>query len=824
MPHQEPQLSRVSPHRPGRTRACYSRDGQYVFTTGSDRVVRRFHLASTDEPLAIDPLHDDAVSSIACTNDRLATCSEDGSVSLFDEVLGQESSKLCRTTLPMRHIAFSPDGSLLAIASDETRVKVVQVDDMMNVMLVSADRSVRHVSFHPSGNLLALTDAAGNVKIYSLSTQEPTLLESLQSLTRPSADLESDIASKCVWHPDGQSFGVSTIENEVAVYDRSEWRRQLVFKSAGDGHTKPITDFAWSPNGAYLATAGQDDAVVIWHASTRAVIHRIKTQHTPQQLLWHPTRNVLSWTTAAGELVTAEEVIPQDLPSPATRPIRGLLADATPVAATSGAGTAAKDSRSRARESLLEDLEDAGADWIEDDDGAGYVPNFGERDAVEDAPPSKRRRVENPAFTSIVHPPVAPGSTPWRQNRRYLTLNSVGWIWSVDQDSHYVVTVEFHDRDRHRQYHFTDASKFEFAALDDEGALFASPVRTREGIKQPVQLHYRPHNAWTANATWSITLPVVEEVAAIALTRTAAIVASTNGYIRGFDRAGGVAKSMVHARSLDVVCLIGRDECVMSIGNCGVSSDGVPVLSYVVYKVRDGTPSVPVPVCEGVLPGCLGALRSCFFGDDGQAYVYSDAGLLSVLSGLQASGLPQWVPVLDTTTLTRRTGRDESYWPVGVTDESRFVCVILKGAERHPSFPRPITSDFDLHIPILPLTSPDDKPFEHGTGKPVEVPNTEPALSVALVTSEMYGSLLSAEEDDVVEDRVSELRVAADTLLLKLLNMACRKADDARALALATALANAHANDLSPSTILDAALKVAAHHNRVHLAERIGRL
>lgn len=61
-----------------------------------------------------------------------------------------------------------------------------------------------------------------------------------------------------------------------------------------------------------------------------------------------------------------------------------------------------------------------------------------------------------------------------------------------------------------------------------------------------------------------------------------------------------------------------------------------------------------------------------------------------------------WMPVFQST--VHNAERQESYWPVGM-NEQQFFCVICKGAQKYPTFPKPILCDFPLQIPFTQLDS-----------------------------------------------------------------------------------------------------------------------
>ncbi|KAI5787149.1 WD40-repeat-containing domain protein [Geopyxis carbonaria] len=804
-------------HPRGPTSVTYSPDGKYLYTAGSNNIIRKFTVASSDEPAQLEI--SDENTGLAASNTHVFACSEDCTVSACSAATNALTKMLLRTSLPQRALALSPDAAWLAVASDETVVKVVNVESPTQTLtLREQTNSNKHVAFDPSGSLLAVSCTDGVVYVYSLSSELPALVHKLDGVI-PRLDSAAESSAKVAWCPDGRGFAVPTATRDIVVIDRQKWGRN---RSFGGGHMADITDLAWSPNGAFLASAGKDGKILIWESNGQTIVKRYSYTNVVS-LAWHPSENVLSFTTNDGKLYTLNEAVPAEMAAGLRLSVRPapLIEDAaTAAAAAAATRTEVSSDRRRPRApspggnplDIFGPLSDD-EDFVVDDDGHGYASRS----------PSKRKRsftTANPfskrtAFTPwapTLHESFQPASTPWRGSRRYLCLNMVGFIWTVDQSTHHTVTLEFHDRESFRPVHFTDPDRFDKACLTDVGALFSAPPTDTT----PAVLQFRPHESWTARAEWRTYLPAGESVVSLALSSRYIVAATSAGYIRVYT-LHGVPVRITRAKHTPIVACASWRDYTLTLANGAVGPSGRAQLTYTITnEARDEVLQDRDVVALPDDAECTGV----FWSDAGDPVVYGSDGVLLVLVGWRERGGARWAPLLDTKTLDRLVGggKEERYWPVAVAQD-RFHCIILKGGDTQPYFPRPLLSEFDFKLPLSNApTSPPATPTAA----------TNPAAATPDALEELYlrESLLLGLQADSAAHRVvtaeegaqmAARETAIDRALVQLLMGACK---DEKAGAKALEICGLFRMKRS----LELAVKVALRYGQGVLAERIVQL
>ncbi|KAI9831054.1 MAG: hypothetical protein M1826_003952 [Phylliscum demangeonii] len=831
MPTVVPARVRSRPaHTPGPTYVSYTPDGRRMITVGSNNAIRVYTTGSVGEPVTIDHCAESHTAVVAA-NDAFWAGSEDGTVSTYSLQSHALENVLVRSSLPVRDLALSPDGEWLAVSSDELVVKVVRVHDMGRVLYLRQQRTpAKHVSFQPQGACLAVSCADGVIYVYSMSGESLELLRTVDGLAR-SLETDALASAHVAWHPDGRTFAVPTAAREVQVMSWRDWERQRTFSG---GHTADITALAWSPNGALLATAGADGRVVVWETKTQRALVQYEYDQI-MSLAWHPTENMVSFASADGEVFLYPDFLPPEHLDLLQQPLHAspFLHDPradVPVtagpAAVHGADAdadphARRHPRRRTPDSLDDVLgpdgdEDGGDDdFVIDDDGGGYADadlnGFGKRsharadeaDADADVRPGKRRATAA-VWRPRVHEPFQAGSTPWRGNRRYLCLNLVGSVWTVDQETHHTVTVEFYDREYHRDFHFTDPDRYDQACLNDAGAAFACPPHHGH----PALVFYRPHETWTSRADWRISLPHGERVLALSLSSSFVVMTTSTGFVRVYTLYGTPFRLYRQKSTPSVTCAAWRDY-VLTVGNGAVAADGRPRLMYTIDNVKRDESCQSEDIVA--LPD--GAeIQSVFFSDTGDPCLYDSTGVLLVLLHWRRPGQARWVPLLDTKLLGRLAGgrKEESYWPVGVARD-QFHCIILKGGDHHPYFPRPLLTEFDFRIPLPTSTSaPEaDGPADDEPGR------LDESFVRHAVALELAEDLVAATRSTAAQRLdLARKQAEVDKTLLLLLARECREGEDRGMKALELV-------GLMTPRVMEAAGKVANRYGRALLEEKI---
>ncbi|MFD3314597.1 PQQ-binding-like beta-propeller repeat protein [Streptomyces sp. NPDC058694] len=151
---------------------------------------------------------------------------------------------------------FSPDGTRLAIVGEKGTVRIWHLSTgALHTAHTSPGESVRAVAFTPDGSTLAVVDIKDG-------GDQVTLLDTATGRTQRTIKPSRPSTMSLAFSPDGHTLATASSSGVVSTWDRRTGRLQDSFSASGE-----VASLAFSPDGRTLA-AGSVRGVQLWDLAT----------------------------------------------------------------------------------------------------------------------------------------------------------------------------------------------------------------------------------------------------------------------------------------------------------------------------------------------------------------------------------------------------------------------------------------------------------------------------------------------------------------------------------------------------------------------------
>jgi WD40 repeat protein/DNA-binding SARP family transcriptional activator len=232
--------------------ADWSADGRRVLTTGRGTGDAKVIDVGSGRTVQAFATNGAGANDIDDSPDGrlIAVAGRDGRVRVFDSATGEARFEVVGEGHAWQ-LAFSPDGTLLAATWRVDHGGVVRIIEV-------ADGSIRDemswpgvfsLAFSPDGSALAvISSSSGAVLDVATGRQLAPLANSFGDLTN------------VAWSPDGQFIALGRGVGSAVVNDAHTGEQLMVLP----GHGSNVLGVGWSPDSALLATASSDGTVKVW--------------------------------------------------------------------------------------------------------------------------------------------------------------------------------------------------------------------------------------------------------------------------------------------------------------------------------------------------------------------------------------------------------------------------------------------------------------------------------------------------------------------------------------------------------------------------------
>ncbi|CAD5123772.1 DgyrCDS12082 [Dimorphilus gyrociliatus] len=206
---------------------------------------------------------------------------------ISSEVATYETCYVTSHKGPCRSATYHPSGQVVATGSEDSSIKVLDVERMLAKSLDNIDPNEREahpvirtlydhseevstLQFHPTSPLLFSGSFDCTIKVFEYTKP---------SVKRSSKCIQEAFAVKSIsLHPSGDYMLAGTEHPTIRLYDATTFQCYST-SSALDQHRGPITEVKFSPKGNLFATASMDGDIKVWDGVSGRCVSTFKSAH-----------------------------------------------------------------------------------------------------------------------------------------------------------------------------------------------------------------------------------------------------------------------------------------------------------------------------------------------------------------------------------------------------------------------------------------------------------------------------------------------------------------------------------------------------------------